>query len=443
MRYAIALGLRGLTRHPRTMALAVLLLALGLAAVTCMLTLLSMLSGDPLPGVSENLYLATADSRQAERGTESADPDRDAPQFLWKLDDARAMMATFPQARQAALMTTPLQLRTPDGARSRNGHAVLAEGPMPAMFGVPLRSGRFWTPQEAAEGARVVVVDEATSVALLGTADGVGRDLRIGEGLFRVIGVGGAWAPQPRFHFLQPADDAWRGRGADIAFLPVRAALDAGVAPVGSRQCDDHGVGGFGFDRVDLGACRWLALWAELRGPEDRKAYAAALAAFAQARHEAGAWERAPATRLYGVREWLAANRVVPDSVRLNLWLALGLLALCMVNVAGLLAARFLRRAGELGVRRVLGAPRRSVVVQCLVEAGTAGVAGGLLALPLTLFGLWVIRLQDHGYTDLARLDLRLSALLMALSLAVGLLVGLLPALRAARLAPVLQVKSL
>src|SRR5690606_26983597 len=157
------------------------------------------------------------------------------------------------------------------------------------------------------------------------------------------------------------------------------------------------GPDGFGFDQIDLEACRWLALWAELPDPASRAAYGETLATYARARHQAGVFEREPASRLDSVRSWLAANRVVPDSVRLNLWLAAGLLALCMVNVAGLLAARFLRRGSELGVRRVLGAPRRSVVLQCLVEAGAVGLLGGLLALPLTLFGLWLIRLQDHG----------------------------------------------
>ena len=95
-----------------------------------------------------------------------------------------------------------------------------------------------------------------------------------------------------------------------------------------------------------------------------------------------------------------------------------------------------------VSVRRVLGAPRRSVLVQCLVEALAAGTLGGLLAWPLTLFGLWVIRLQDHGYTDLARFEPRLFALLLALAIGTGLLVGLVPALRAARIEPVLQIKS-
>ncbi|MGY0561020.1 ABC transporter permease [Luteimonas sp. A277] len=442
MRYAVDLGFRGLRRHPRTTTLAVLLLALGLSAVMSMLTLLAMLSSNPLPGISEHLYQAWVDSRLAPTSREAEEPAENEWPFLWKLGDAEAMMALQPQVRQTALVSTLLTMSVPDGTHSHSTMAVLAEGPMPSMFGVPLHRGRFWTEQEGRDGTPVVILAKETAAAMFGGDDALGREVRIGSTLFHIVGISGEWEPQPRFHFLAPGQLAWGAR-ADSVFVPLRAALDAGVAPLSTRDCDSTFMGGYGFDTVNLQACRWLALWTELPDPPVRAAYSDALAAYARARHEAGVFERPPASRLDSVQAWLSANRVVPDSVRLNLWLAGGLLALCMVNVAGMLAARFLRRSNELGVRRVLGAPRRSVMVQCLVEAGAIGLLGGLLALPLTLFGLWLIRLQDHGYTDLARFDPRLFLVLCALSVATGLLVGVLPALRAARIEPVLQVKSL
>lgn len=320
--------------------------------------------------------------------------------------------------------------------------AVLAQGPMPSMFGVPLERGRFWTDAEQRDGIPVAVITTGVEQALFGGEDALDHEVHIGSSLFRIIGISGEWAPQAKFHFLAPGQPAWGGT-PDSVFLPLQASLDAGVVPMSTRDCDDNSAGGMGFDTVDLEACRWLALWAELPDQAAVAEYSNALAAYAGARHEAGVFERVPASRLDGVSEWLAANHVVPDSVRLNLWLASGLLALCMVNVAGVLAARFLRRSGELGVRRVLGAPRRWVVMQCLVEAGAIGLLGGLLALPATLFGLWIIRMQDHGYTDLARFEPHLFALLCALSVLTGFLVGLVPAIRAARIEPVLQVKSL
>jgi putative ABC transport system permease protein len=113
-----------------------------------------------------------------------------------------------------------------------------------------------------------------------------------------------------------------------------------------------------------------------------------------------------------------------------------------MANVAGLFAARFLRRGAEIGIRRALGAPRRAIFQQHVFEAALICLVGGLLALPLTLFGLWTLRLQDSGFTDLARLDPAMFGALFLLALGVGVLTGWLPAWRASRVEPGLQVKS-
>jgi putative ABC transport system permease protein len=69
-------------------------------------------------------------------------------------------------------------------------------------------------------------------------------------------------------------------------------------------------------------------------------------------------------------------------------------------------------------------------------------VVGGVLALPLTMLGLWILRKQEEGFTDMARLDPVMFGGLFVLALAVGLLVGLLPAWRASTVEPGLQVKS-
>jgi putative ABC transport system permease protein len=442
MNYAIELGLKGLRRHPRTMLLAISTLALGLAATMTMLTMLAVLSADPLPGVSQRLYQGWVESREAPKSGEKQHGDEMLLRSLWKLADVQAMLHAHPDIRQSALVSTVLTVASEDGQHKQSGTAVIALGPMPSMFAVPLRHGRYWSAQEEQARTPVAIVDRATSLALFGREDGTGRNVRIGNGLFRVIGISDAWAPRPAVHFLQNQNVIWSAQST-LAFVPALAALEAKVVPISQQDCDKTGFHGFRFNELDVKACRWLALWAELDTPQQVQDYRDALLDYARQRHADGVFQRAPEAGLHGVGEWLRLNHVVPESVRLNLWLALGLLTLCLVNVAGLLAARLLRRSGELGVHRVLGAPRRALVVQCLVESGSAGLLGGLLALPLTLFGLWVVRLQERGYTDLAHLHPGLFLMLLALALACGLLVGLLPAWRAARLAPALQVKSL
>ncbi|MGH8182146.1 MAG: ABC transporter permease, partial [Rhodanobacteraceae bacterium] len=146
--------------------------------------------------------------------------------------------------------------------------------------------------------------------------------------------------------------------------------------------------------------------------------------------------------KLTGVSQWLRRNHAVPDSARLNVWLAVSFLVLCMLNVTGLLSARFLRRSGEIGIRRALGAPRHSVFAQHILEAGLVCLIGGALAIPLTFLGLWILRLQDGDFAGLAHLDPGMLGALVLMSVAVGVVVGLLPAWRAAVIEPGLQVKS-
>ena len=124
-------------------------------------------------------------------------------------------------------------------------------------------------------------------------------------------------------------------------------------------------------------------------------------------------------------------------------WIAFGVFLICMVNTVGLMVAKFLRKSGEIGVRRALGASRRDVFMQCLVEAGVVGVAGGLAGLPLAWLGLWMVRQQPVNFADSAHLDLSMLAAALLLAMLAALCAGAWPAWRASRVAPALQVKSL
>jgi putative ABC transport system permease protein len=115
----------------------------------------------------------------------------------------------------------------------------------------------------------------------------------------------------------------------------------------------------------------------------------------------------------------------------------------CLLNIVGLLLTKFLRRSPEIGVRRALGASRRDVFTQLLVEAGMIGALGGVLGLALAYLGLWAVRQRPTGYAELATLDTTMLGATFALALASTLLAGVLPAWRGCQVAPALQLKSL
>jgi putative ABC transport system permease protein len=146
--------------------------------------------------------------------------------------------------------------------------------------------------------------------------------------------------------------------------------------------------------------------------------------------------------RLRNVMLWLDYNKVVPSDVRLQNGLAFGFLLVCLVNTVGLMLAKFMRRAAELGVRRALGASRRALFAQLLIESGVVGLVGGFGGLLLAMFGLWLVRQRPSDYAVLAHLDLSMLLITFVLAVLATLLAGLLPAWRACQIAPALQLKS-
>jgi putative ABC transport system permease protein len=101
-----------------------------------------------------------------------------------------------------------------------------------------------------------------------------------------------------------------------------------------------------------------------------------------------------------------------------------------------------LRRGREISVRRALGATRRAIFMQFMVEAAIVGLAGGLLGLVLAELGLLGVRHQPAEYASLAHLNLQMFAATFGVALLASLIAGLLPAWRACVMAPAPQLKA-
>ena len=180
----------------------------------------------------------------------------------------------------------------------------------------------------------------------------------------------------------------------------------------------------------------------ELDTPEKAATYKQYLVNYSDQQRKAGRFERPTNVRLDNVMEWLDFKQAVPGDVRLQVWLAFGFLLVCLLNTVGLLLAKFLRRSSEIGVRRALGASRRAIFAQCLIEAGTVGLAGGIVGLGLAWLGLWAVRHQPASYLELAHLNPTMLLTTFVLSIVASLLAGTLPAWMAMQVTPAMQLKS-
>jgi putative ABC transport system permease protein len=303
------------------------------------------------------------------------------------------------------------------------------------MFGVPFEYGHAWSASDDEAHARVVVISAALNDKLFGGKDSTGRTLRLSGAALRVVGVLGDWRPNPQFYDLtRKSYDQNEG-----VYVPLSTSQDVGMHHDGSVDC--WGKGGTGINPDHASRCAWLQFWVQLDTPAEAAAYKRFLINYSAQQKALGRFQRPPNVQLRNVMQWLDFNQVVPDDVRLQVWLAFGFLLVCLVNTVGLMLAKFMRRASELGVRRALGASKRALFAQLLVESGVVGLAGGTGGLLLALLGLWLVRRQPADYAALARLDPAMLLTTFLLALGTSLLAGLLPAWRACQIAPALQLK--
>jgi len=430
--YYVDLALRSLKRNKVLTTLMVLAVALGIGASMTMITVLHVMTADPIPGRSAQLFYPQLDPQGMEGyGKHSEPPD----ELTWI--DAMNLLHARKGVRQAAMSGGQATVVPPQGPT----HAFFADARYTtadffAMFDVPFAAGGGWTASDDDKHARVVVIARDLADKLYGTTQAVGQTLHLGKYDFRVVGVLDHWHPVPHFYDLSQGNYA----KPEQLFVPFETAMELKQATRGSMECwGDFPADG---ELTKADQCGWVQFWVQLDTPVQVAAYRDFLTHYSEQQKTLGRYQRPPDTRLYDVMAWLDHNHVVPGSVQLQTLLALGFLLVCLVNTVALLLVKFLRRGGELSVRRAMGASKRSVFAQLLVEAALVGLAGGAVGLLLAAFGLWIVRQQPVPYAALARLDGTMLGATFALAVCATLLAAVFPAWRACRIVPARLLKT-
>jgi len=437
--YYLKLAVRSLRRNPALSLLMILSIAIGIGAAMTTLTVARVLSGDPLPGKSERIFYPQVDPMPSEQMRPNPP---DMLDYTSAMDLWRAQRAD----RQTLVVNSEIKLQPEPGAPSMMLQMLSVHADFFPMFDVPFAYGGYWSAQEDEQRARVAVISSDLNQRLFGGGNSVGRTVRVRDSELRVVGVLAPWRPTPQYYTLAGGNYAQGDTASFYAepqdvFVPFDTGLEVNDGHFAQFTC----WGGLPETPGSLrnSTCIWLQLWVQLDTPAKVADYREFVRNYALQQQQQGRIRHAGNARLLGLMAWLDYNHVVPRDVRLQTWIALSFLLICLFNTVGLLLAKFLRRSGEIGVRRALGASRSDIFKQCLVEAGLVGLAGGILGWALTLLGLWAVRAQPVEYADLARLDLAMFAATFAMAVFASLLAGVFPASRASRIAPAMQLKTL
>ena len=433
--YYLQLGLLSLKRNPWLTALMVMAIGFGVAASMITYSVFRAVSGNPIPEKSERLFIPQVDSWGPKYNLAGNEPP-----YALSYIDAMALMRTHKAKRQTMLYAIGLSA-LPRGAQSLplTVQGFAAQSDFFAMFDVPFLYGDAWSASDDEQRASVVVISRKLNDKLFGGKNSLGREVTLSGHDYRVVGVTENWNPRPRF-FAAWGSESF-GDPSDI-YIPISRAMDLRIDTYGNNSCRG---------RIDYGDwdgwlqsnCVWVTPWVQLDSAAEVVQYRQFLEGYAADQQHAGRYGWAPNVRLRNVMEWLDYLQVVPRESSVSLLVALGFFAICLINTIGLLLAKFLRRAGEIGVRRALGASRREIYTQYMIEAGTVGLAGGVLGLLLTALGISGVGLLfQPQIARLAHLDITLVGLTLLVSIFAALVAALYPTWRAAQVQPAWQLKS-
>jgi putative ABC transport system permease protein len=267
--------------------------------------------------------------------------------------------------------------------------------------GFELAGGRIWTASEERLKARVCLVGPSTAARLFGSADPIGRSIRIGKTSYLVIGT---LVPKGQSPFGQDQDDRI-------------------MMPVGTYR---------GHVERTL-AHRVHMLMASAKRFDQADAAVQEIEAVLRQRHRL----HDTAESDFVVRSQEQFRQVQERIVRVLTVLLLSVAAVSLfvggVGVMNIMLVTVTERRREIGIRMALGARPRDVQFQFLVEAVTLTAAGGALGLGLAAALVFAIR---RGLDWDMHLGLPAIAVALGTSLVVGVLFGFLPARRAALVEP-------
>jgi putative ABC transport system permease protein len=440
-RYYLRLALNSLRRTPGLTALMVCAIALGIAACIVTLTVYHAMSGNPIWWKNNVLYAVTMDSWDPGPPYDPERPTLPPPQLTYK-DATYLVQSDIP--RRKIIMTQLLGMLNGAPGQSVPLRVMTRATTQDffAMFDVPFEYGGGWRGSDL-DALPEIVLTKQVNDELFGGADSVGRSILWNGNRFRVVGVLRNWQPLPRFYDV--VDNPFAPPEAmDQVYVPFRWVTALQALPVSNMTC--HGSGSVdNYQEFLASECIWIEMWAELPSAASRERFHAFMDAYWAAQRKAGRFPRPLDNRLTNVGQWLKVNGVVTSDSRILLRVAFAFLAVCLINTVGILLTKFIRGAPIIGLRRALGASRRHIFMQHLVEVAMVSIAGGLLGLALGAVGLAGVRAihgQDNTYAMLAHFDPLGVAWALALAAASTLAAGLYPAWSVGRVPPAGYLKS-
>jgi putative ABC transport system permease protein len=312
---------------------------------------------------------------------------------------------------QGLLQSTPRKRVVPTKVLPKpQGDVPTLYGVTPAyaqIAGLAVTRGRFFDEAEDKAASPVAVLGQAAAAALFGGADPVGQFVKVNSQWFRVVGVAGPQLTVQSDIQGLPATDR-----NNLIYVPVMAAL---------LRLEDS----LSWQKDEIDAV-YLRL-----NPEMSVVSTGALVRGLLDTAHRGATDFSvivPAELLAQQQRTRRLFQIVMVAIASISLLVGG------IGIMNIMLASVMERTREIGVRRAIGATRRAIVRQFLVETTMITVTGGFAG---TVVGVGLSQLVAYfaGWSTIVSVTSVVVACFVSVS--VGIIFGLYPAMRAAKLDPV------
>jgi len=293
----------------------------------------------------------------------------------------------------------------------------------PQMRNLRLLEGRFFSQLESLRKANVCVLSEEMADKLFPLTSPVGNSVRVGSDYYRVVGVLEAESKQSANGNGEEDKDAAKNASDTVsaarAYIPLAAAKDRFGEVLVKRNS-----GSIEATQVELHEAV-----VQVKSESDVEETALIVDEILSRNHKKEDYEiSVPLAELRAAKKLAQVFNLVLGSIAAISLIVGG------IGIMNIMLASVTERTREIGIRRALGAKRRDIILQFLVETVILSGIGGLIGVALGI----VIPFAITAFANMMTIVTPWSPLMaFGISGMVGVVFGIYPAIRAANMDPV------
>lgn len=411
----IQLGVKSLLLHKLRSFLTILGVIFGVASVVAMLAVGEGAGRQAMDQIrklgSNNIIITSIIPQEDEEQT-----TQHSHMSIYGLfyDDADRIRKTF----KAVTQTVPVKVARKEGRLGTRAMELRIVGTTPEWFKLvkrPMIAGRPLLTRDLEGNANAVVLTEFGARKLLATENTIGQSVRLGSGHYEVIGIvksesgeaGGLQTPD------QEVD----------AYIPLKSAQER-FGDVSVRRTSGSDIR----EKIEL-----HQIIVEVGNIKDVESTADGINRMLELFHKKKDYHVSiPFALLRSAEQTQRTFNIVLGSIA-GISLLVG-----GIGIMNIMLASVTERTREIGIRRAIGAKRKQIIRQFLIETIVLSTTGGFVGIILGVSIPTVITRFAGMPTVITMWSIFLS---VGISMGVGILFGIYPAIRAANLDPIIALR--